>query len=207
MKNALLFVMLVMFGSFSMAQNHFQVKSGKTFSTFLFRDSDKNKDETLDYITNNFLGLSYDFNLGNLHVLRPEVSYREGGARSVWNNRRLFWKLNYLDVNFAYMIKVLDFEKIKVYQGVAPGIGFLMSGEQYIGNDYFDVKASGSLRNLDFGVNFMANGKMKVFENVFLTIEYRYGLGIRQIESNKAQTAQVSRNRFHAAIFGLAVPL
>lgn len=207
MKHSLLFFFLSLLCFGSVAQNHFQVKSGKTFSTFLFRDSDKNKDETLNYITNNFLGMSYDFNLGKLHVLRPEVSYREGGARSVWNNRRLFWKLNYLDVNFAYFIKVLDFEKIKIYQGVAPGLGFLMSGEQYIGNDYFDVKATGALRKFDFGVNFMANAKIKVIENVFLTIEYRYGLGIRQIESNSAQTTQVSRNRFHAAIFGIAIPL
>lgn len=207
MKKNLLLLCAFFLAFSSMAQNHFQVKSGKTFSTFLFRDSDKNKDETLNYITNNFLGLSYDFNLGKLHVLRPEVSYREGGARSQWNNRRLFWKLNYLDVNFAYLIKVLDFEKIKIYQGVAPGLGFLMSGEQYIGDDYFDVKESGTLRKLDFGVNFMANAKIKVIENVFLTIEYRYGLGIRQIETNAAQTSQVSRNRFHAAIFGVAIPL
>jgi hypothetical protein len=207
MKKILLFLLLSGLCSRGFAQNHFHVKSGKTFSTFLFRNSENTKDESLDYITNNFLGLSYDFNLGKLHVLRPEVSYREGGARSEWNNRRLFWKLNYIDINFAYQIKVLDFEKIKIYQGIAPGVGFLLSGEQYIGNDYFDVKKTGSLRKMDYGVNFMANAKIKVIENVYLTVEYRYGLGIRQIESNRNQSSQVSRNRFHAAIFGVAVPL
>lgn len=188
------------------AQNQLHVKSGKTFSTFMFRNSEKTKDESLNHITNNFFGMSYDMHFGKLQVLRPEVSYREAGARSVLNNQKLSWKLNYLDINMAYMLKILDFEKIKLYQGVAPGMGILLAGEQFIGQEYHDLKAEKSLKNIDYGVNFILTSKIKILDNVFLSIEYRYGLGIYQIESNKNQSTQTSRNRFHGVIFGLALP-
>jgi hypothetical protein len=188
------------------AQNQLHVKSGKTFSTFMFRNSEKTKDETLNHITNNFFGMSYDMHFGKLQVLRPEVSYREAGARSVLNSQKLSWKLNYLDINMAYMLKILDFEKIKLYQGVAPGVGILLAGEQFIGQEYHDLKAEKSIKTLDYGVNFILTGKVKIFENVFLSIEYRYGLGINQIETNNNQSTQTSRNRFHGVFFGLALP-
>lgn len=190
----------------SQAQNQLHVKSGKTFSTFMFRNSEKTKDETLNHITNNFFGMSYDMHFGKLQVLRPEVSYREAGARSILNSQKLSWKLNYLDINMAYMLKILDFEKIKLYQGVAPGMAVLLAGEQFIGQEYHDLKAEKSIKNIDYGVNFILTSKIKVLENVFLTLEYRYGLGIYQIETNKNQSAQTSRNRFHGVIFGLALP-
>ncbi len=168
----------------SNAQNQLHVKSGKTFSTFMFRNSEKTKDETLNHITNNFFGMSYDMHFGKLQVLRPEVSYREAGDRSVLNSQKLSWKLNYLDINMAYMLKILDFEKIKLYQGVAPGVGILLAGEQFIGQEYHDLKAEKSIKTLDYGVNFILTSKIKILENVFLSIEYRYGLGINQIETN-----------------------
>jgi hypothetical protein len=188
------------------AQNQLHVKSGKTFSTFLFRNSEKTKDESLNHITNNFFGMSYDMHFGKLQVLRPEVSYREAGARSVLNSQKLSWKLNYIDINLAYMLKILDFEKIKLYQGVAPGVGLLLAGEQFIGQEYHDLKAEKSIKTIDYGVNFILTSKVKILENVFLSIEYRYGLGINQIETNNNQSTQTSRNRFHGVIFGLALP-
>jgi hypothetical protein len=204
MKKITLISLLLFSALGAYSQHHLHVKSGKTFSTFLFRNSENTKDETLNHIANNFIGMSYDMNLGKLHVFRPEVAYREAGARSALNNQKLSWNLNYIDVNVAYMLKILDLEKIKLYQGVAPGVGILLSGEQFIGQDYYDLKEEKALKTLDYGINFMLNSKIRILENVFLSVEYRYGLGIRQIEANPSATSQISRNRFHAALFGLA---
>lgn len=190
----------------SFAQNHLHVKSGRTFSTFLFRNSEDAKDETLKHVSNPFLGVSYDVNLGKYHVIRTEAGYRQSGARAELNNQKVSWTLNYMDLNVAYLFKVLDLEKVKLYQGVSPAVAFMTGGEQFIGTNYFDLKETESIKTLDYGINFLLNAKIKIIENVYLTLEYRYGMGLRQIEANSTGSSQVSRNRYHGAITGIAIP-
>ena len=206
MKNFILLFFLLSFCSIQ-AQNLFQLKTGRTFSTFSYRDSENSKDETLQYNTNPLFGFSYETSLGKLHIIRPELIYREAGAHSIFNQQKINWNLKYLDLNAAYLLKIVELEKLLVFQGIAGSVGYLLDGEQSIGTQYFNLKNEKRLKTIDLGVQFLAGTKIKVFENCFINIEYRYGLGIHQIENNQNQTQQSSRNRYHGIVSGICFPL
>lgn len=207
MKKSLVFLVVLLSGS-ALAQNQLQVKAGQTFSTFLFRDSQDDKDESLKHISTNVLGLSYDMLFGEKHLVRPELIYRSAGARSDINNIPLRWELHYLDLNVSYSYQIYGGEKFQLYQGVGPSMGILMGGEQQMGQFVYDVVETESLKRIDLGVNFMAHAKFMLTDDLFLSLEYRYGLGLGQIESNVNQTTeQISRNRYHGAIVGLSFNL
>lgn len=190
------------------AQNQLHVKGGKTFSTFLFRNSENNKDESLRHISTTYLGVSYDILLAEKHLIRPELAYKQAGARSDINNIPLRWELNYLDLNVSYSYLTYEGEKVQLYQGLGPSMGILMGGEQQLGDKVYDVVETESLKRFDLGINFMAHAKFLISENLYLSLEYRYGLGLWQIESNVNQTEeQTARNRYHGAIVGLSFNL
>lgn len=186
------------------AQSQMHVKAGKVFSTFLFRNSDNNRDETLKYVANNYLGISYDIAVGQRHLFRPEIAYREAGARSQINNLKLSWDLKYFDFNFSYLFKTYGNQKFSLYQGFGPSFGYLLAGEQYTGLNYVDLKENKSLKTTDFGLNFIANAKLRIIDSLYLSVEYRYGLGLQQIEKDANKPSQVTRNRYHGVLLGLS---
>ena len=57
-------------------ENHLHLKTGKTFSTFLFKDSEGGKEKSLNHISGNYFGISYDAHLGKRNVIRTEFGFR-----------------------------------------------------------------------------------------------------------------------------------
>jgi hypothetical protein len=207
MKKFLLFAIALIGVSGIYAQSHLHLKSGKTFSTFFFKDSESVKEKNLNYVARNYFGISYDAHIGNRSIFRPEVGFRESGATTIIDNTKYKWDFSYLDLNLSYLFKALGNEKYGVYAGVGPNLGFLLMGEQAIGNDYFDVKKERAIKTVDFGVNFLVNSKIKVAENIFVTLEYRYAFGLLNIETDGANPDQITRNRAHGVLAGLSFNL
>lgn len=208
MKKAIAILVFIAATTSTIGQNQLHVKGGPTFSTFLFRNSESDRDESLKHLNTSYFGVSYDMLFGEKHLIRPEIAYKQAGARSDLNNIPLRWELNYLDINVSYSFQLYAWEKVQLYMGLGPAMSILMGGEQQIGDRVYDVVEEESLKRIDFGVNFMAHSKFLISENLYLTLEYRYGLGILQIESNVDQPdEQTSRNRYHAVLAGLAFNL
>lgn len=208
MKKTIVFALFIFATQFAIGQHQLHIKGGPTFSTFLFKNSESDRDESLKHINTSYFGVSYDLLFGDKHLVRPEIAYRSSGARSDLNNIPLRWELNYLDINVSYSFQLYAWEKVQLYMGLGPSMGILMGGEQQIGDRVYDVVEEESLKRIDFGFNFMGHSKFLISENLFLTLEYRYGLGVLQVESNVNQPEeQTSRNRYHAILAGLAFNL
>ncbi len=175
---------------------------GKTFSTFIFRNSESEKDETLQYTMNNSFGINLQLESGS-HVLRPEIMFRQGGAKSDFAGTALSWKLNYLDLNFGYLYKVINSDRFEVSPGVAIGAGYLLNGEQYIGTTRYTIAETKSLNNFDLGAQGIANFKAKLSESMSLSLEYRFGAGLIQIENDV--NPQKSRNIYQSALLGIGI--
>lgn len=188
-------------------QNHLHLKSGKTFSTFLFKDSESNKEKNLNHLSGNYFGVSYDAHLGKRSVIRPELGFREAGASTLINETKIQWNFSYLDMGGAYIFNLVAKEKTQVYAGAGINLGFLLMGEQSVGNAYFDVKKERAIKTLDLATQYLAGTKIKVSENIYVSLEYRYQLGLLNIETDGQNPDQVSRNRMHGIVAGLSFNL
>lgn len=211
MKKTLLTLMTLSFGFAAMAQHFVQVKSGVNISSFTFKDS-KEVRQSKDYthVFNNYSAVSYESHLGKgeRHILRPEIGFRQSGSKMIEDGRKYEWKFNYLDVNLSYMFKFLGNDKYGLHVGAGPNLAFLLNGEQTLplgqtGVQYSNVIKDKTIKILDFGVNFLANAQFKVTENFFVTFEYRYGLGILDIESDSNKPTQHTRSTNHFVLAGL----
>jgi hypothetical protein len=177
---------------------------GRNFSNFLFKDSEGNKDNSLDYEALSTYSVNFNFKSG-CHILRPELSFRQSGAKSMYEGTALSWKLNYLDVSIAYLYSLLNSERFVVAPGIGLSSGYMLTGDQYIGGSRYSIKDSKSLKPFDFCFQGLAHFGMNITDNFSLSLEYRFGLGIAQIENDV--NAQKSRNIYNSALLGLGIRL
>ncbi len=177
---------------------------GKNFSSFLFRNSDSEKDKTLEYTMNNSFGINLALEAGK-HVLRPELMFRQGGAQSTFNGTSLSWKLNYVDLNAGYLYRLLQTERFSVSPGIAIGAGYLLKGEQYIGDARYSIVENKTLKRFDLTAHGIANFRATLSETISLSLEYRFGMGLVQIENDI--NSQKSRNIYQAALLGIGIRL
>jgi hypothetical protein len=204
MKNNLIaFLFLLCAGSISaqkMDLKKISFYGGLNFSSFIFNEPQDAIKNQLNYKSGSSLGLNFDFET-NRHMLRPELLYRKVGSYSDVNNSNLNWTLNYLDVNLAYMYKVLDGEKFDIAPGISYGMGYMIQGEQYIGQQRFDI-TDGFLKRFDLTGNLMLNFSFLLTKNLSLFGEYRFGMSILNIEKDANQS---TRNIFHTLGLGLSM--
>jgi hypothetical protein len=206
LKLLLVFVSLSVQWSFSqqMQLSEINLIGGRNFSTFSFKDSDGAKDQTLDYVGLNTFGINFNLTSGR-HILRPELSFRQAGAKSDYDGIPLAWKMNYLDVSLAYLVNVLNSDRFVVAPGIGLGAGYMLNGEQYIGNTRYSITDTKSLKSFDFCFQGLTHFRANLSENISLSLEYRFGMGITQIEND--MNAQQSRNIYQAALLGIGLRL
>lgn len=207
MKKQLLTIIALSFSIAAIAQSHITLKSGISFTSFVFKDSESIKTKDLTHVFNNYSAFSYENYIGERNILRAELGLRQAGSKAIIDEVRYHWDFNYLDINLAYLFKIVGNENYGLHIGASPYIGFLLSGEQSIGESYYDVKEDKSIKTIDSGINFLANAQFKVAENIFVSLEYRYGLGLVNIETDDINPDQYSRNNAHSILAGLSFNL
>jgi hypothetical protein len=184
-------------------ETNLSVLYGRNASTFGFVKSDGLKTSDMEFTGGNSFILGLGLTMNNRHVISPEMTYYEAGALRNLNGIPLQWKLNYLGLGCSYGFKVIAKEKYSLIPGLALGADYLLKGTQTIGNSRYDVKDTDALTNWNIRSNFYLNNRIRISESLFFLFEYRFGLGINQIEKNDADINQKTRNLGHHFLFGL----
>jgi hypothetical protein len=210
MKKIILSLSILALGFGSKAQDgkliqQVNFNAGKSFSSFLFKDANGNKDENLSYRSGNTYNLSVGLGFGSKHLLRPEIQYSEMGAKSSFLDAPVDWKLNYLGVGASYLYKLLNKETISLSPGVILGYDYLLKGEQTIGNTRYNLNQNDALKAWDLNAGLLLNSRFKVTESLYLNFEYRFNVGLNQIE--KQDQGEKSKNIGHKALLGLSFNL
>lgn len=177
---------------------------GKTYSSFQFENSAGEKYGNYQYAALNNFGANFNLT-ADRHVLRPSLGFRQGGAKTTIETIPIDWKLNYLDLSVGYLFKVLDTERLAISPGVALYGGYLMNGEQNVGDMRFPLAETEALKPFDFGVQGIVNGCFNVNEQLAISLEYRFGYGIAQIENDLQP--QTANNIYHALVLGIGFRL
>lgn len=175
---------------------------GKNTTKFLYAFGSETK--STQWINGNSYSLNVNLALAPKHFLRPEVNYYQAGAKSNVDNLALGWKLNYLGLGCGYAYKALSLKSISVSTGASFGLDFLTKGEQTIGNERYSITESNVLKRLNVGTNLFANAQFKVTETLYLQFEYRFGIGLNQIEKDAGEK---TRNISNTALIGLSFKL
>jgi hypothetical protein len=204
MKGLISITFLSLINCYSFSQDfklkEFSIVGGKNYSTFLFHDSKGNKDKSLDVISLNTFGANASMVNGKSSI-RPEFIFRQAGAKSDADGLPLSWKMNYVDLNLGYLYSVFQSNRFSISPGLALGFGYMMNGEQYIGNMRYSLVDTKALSRFDCTAHGLTNFKLQLSEDINLSLEYRIGLGIKQIE--KDQTEQKTRNLFQSALLAI----
>jgi hypothetical protein len=179
--------------------------AGKTFSSFLYKDANGNKDENLSYRSGNTYNISVGLVFGSKHLVRPEIQYSELGAKSSSTDTPVDWKLNYLGVGASYLFKIINKETISLSPGAIIGYDYLLKGEQTIGSVRYNLNENDALKAWDLNAGLLLNSRFKVTESLFLNFEYRFNMGLNQIE--KQDQGEKSKNIGQRALVGLSFKL
>ena len=178
--------------------------SGKQFSNFLFKNSDDSKDQSLEYQTYNSFGLNGSLTSGR-HTIRPELLIREAGAKKTLENTEVRWKMDYFNFNIGYGYNLFENDRFKIQPGAALGIGYLLEGEQLIGDMRLSITEEESMKRFEFSTYGFSNFRAFLSKSISLSLEYRFGIGINQIENENND--QQTRNIYHSAILGIGIAL
>jgi hypothetical protein len=179
--------------------------SGKTFSSFIYKDKSGNKDNNLSYTSGNTYGLSVGLNIGKKHLIRPEIVYSELGASSEFLSIPINWRLNYLGVSTGYLYKALDKKGISLSPGLIIGYDYLLKGEQLNGNTKYNLKQNDILKAWDISTGLILNNQINITKSLNVSFEYRFNIGLNQIENQ--DKGEKTRNISHRLLVGLSYKL
>jgi hypothetical protein len=180
---------------------------GKNTSTFRFIKSNGLKSKGIDHCQGNSFGIGMSIALSNKHFITPEFLYYEAGAKSDFNDTPISWKLNYIGLGCGYGIKVINKSRFSMIPGIIIGIDYMTKGTQTIGLKSYDVREIDALTNWNTRSNVYLNNRIKVSEFMYLILEYRFSVGLNQIENKDSNLNQKTRNINHHLLLGFNIQL
>lgn len=203
MKKLCVFVAFAL-SSMTMAQNFelstINLVGGKQFSTFTFKNSDDEKDQTLKYQMYNAFGINGVLEKGR-HMLRPEIMFRQAGAKTSINGNQINWKMNYFNLNFGYLYSIIETRRFTIQPGIAIGGGYMINGEQEIGSTRLDIIEEESMTRFELSAMGMLNATAQLTNSFSIGLEYRFGIGLNHIENDLNE--QKTRNLYHGVMLNL----
>ena len=173
----------------------------------MYEDSEGNANENLSYRSGSSYSLNLGFKIGTKHMLRPEVIYQQSGAKSTVNNAPVEWSLNYIGAGLGYFYIALEKESFSLSPGLVLNANYMMSGEQTIGTNRFNITEQDLLKPFDLMASLTLNSRFKVTDNLYINFDYRYGFGLMDIENIEGDENEKTRNMGHLASLGLSFNL
>lgn len=206
-----LFVLTILINFVSIAQSkltpaEFNLIGGQTYSSFLFKDSQGNNDQKFNYMNGYTFGLNMAFRVKTKHFIRPELTFHQSGATTIYGGNELKWKLNYASVNFGYLFRLINEEnrfRFSVQSGIAIGFNYFFSGTQKINDLSYNLRDTDAFKPIDLTGSFLLQGKYNITQSFHAGIEYRFNTGLTQIENSDAEFGQSTRNIGHFALLNL----
>jgi hypothetical protein len=178
------------------------LNGGKQFSSFLFTDSQDQKDQNISFQMYNSFGINACFT-SDKHTIRPEIQLRQAGAKTTIQNTPITWKMNYFNFNIGYGYSLFKNDRFNIQTGAALAIGYMLNGEQSIGQQRFSIIEEESMTRFEIGTHGFANLATYISDKLSLSLEYRFGVGLNHIENDIGD--QKTRNIYHSALLGIGI--
>lgn len=184
-----------------------EFSAGKTHSTLLFKDDAGVKNENISYKTGNTANFSLGIKLADKHILRPELNYMELGAIGDFSSVPVTWKLNYLGIGTSYLYEIIGHKKFGLRAGALFRFDYLTKAQQTIGVVRYNLNEENALKKVTIHSSLVLNPSYAISDNTAIFGEYRFGLGLMQIEKEEQLVNQKTRNLAQSLSVGLRINL
>ena len=187
----------------TVAQSSITFDAGQIFSTFLFYNSNGNKDNNYKYNLSGAYNLGYQYDGQSGLLFRSNVGIKKMGSSLVHDGLNYNWILQYLSLNIGggYILNKFRF---KPYIVVSPFYSYLLTATQSMGNENYDIKENNSIKKFDCGFQFTHGVKLTLSEYISIYSELNYILGLQNIETSPSQNLY---NRGFSINIGIAATI
>lgn len=178
------FIFCISFLLNSFSQNKsISIGGGLNNSNFIFKDSEGNKNKNLEFKKGISINLGYVVNLKNNHIFRTEINYLEAGSKASIGNAFIEWKLNYVGLNFNYLIPFIDKNELSMSFGPSFGYYQLLKANQHIGQNRYDlIEKNSFVKSLNLS-SLILHSTYDINKNLSIFIDSRFSYGLNQIEN------------------------
>ncbi len=177
---------------------------GKNASSFIFKDSLGAKSKDLSNTMGDFYGLNLQIRLKKRHVLVPELAYYNSGSNYKKEGLDITWRLNYVGFGLGYAFKIIDTKNYSMAPKIAIGYDYLLKQNQTIGTATYDLsQTNAAFVNYNIRSSYSLTNQFKITDNLSFIAEYRYSIGLNQIENSSLNSIKTTKNTSNTFIAGL----
>jgi hypothetical protein len=179
------------------AQSSITIDASQNMTNFKFINSSGEQDMNYSpaYSGSYNIGYRYTTDFGLFGGVR--LGMRGAGATTIIDEANYSWSLQYLNtqLDLGYQYELGSFSPYLMF---SPYFGYLVRANQTLNHQNFDIRNSGDLETVDFGlfispgVNFKANDVITVFS------QFNYMLGLQNLET-------VENQRSYNTLMGLTL--
>ena len=177
---------------------------GKNASSFIFKDSLGVKNKDLNNTMGDFYGLNLQIRLKKRHILVPELAYYNAGSNYKKEGLDITWRLNYVGFGLGYAFKIIDSKNYSMAPKIAIGYDYLLKQNQTIGTVTYDLtQTNAAFVNNNIRSSYGVTNQFKITDNLSFIAEYRYSIGLNQIENSRFNANKTTKNTSNTFIAGL----
>ncbi len=162
--------------------------AGQNFSTFKFTDSQGNKEKDFSANITGCFSLGYQYVKKSGLFIRSNVGMRKGGASLTFDGLDINWTIQYADVNVGIGY-ISNKWRLKPYFSASPYFAYMLKANETIGTSNVDIKKDKSFKTTDFGIFISPGLRIALTNSVAFYAEYKYILGLQNIETAADQKA------------------
>ncbi|WP_296618972.1 outer membrane beta-barrel protein [Marivirga sp.] len=207
-KKLLIMVTLFLMGSVAQAQlSGISIEASQQFSNFSYQNSDGLGGKSFlgsDEYTGIYAGgynLGYRMTTLDNIVIRASIGMRRAGASLVFEDIVNTWSFQYADFRAAAGYEYGLGDKLGIYLTAGPYAAYLLRASQTRNDVDYNLKENGEINTWDFGIVASPGVKYQVSDFIDVYAEADYLFGLKNLETNAADTGQESYN------VGLAISL
>ena len=192
------------------AQSSITIDASQQVTNFVFTDGSGVQDNTYllfgkdNLYKSSYSGaysIGYSYQLESGIFFKGKVGMRNAGATMVYDAANYEWDFKYLNIQLGGGY-VFNMGLFNPYIGVNGYFGSLLTANQRINNEDFDIIDSKSIEKSDFGLNIPLGVRIDVWELMSIYSAISYLIGLKNIETST--NGQEARNVGYMFTLGLA---
>ncbi|MDO5979710.1 hypothetical protein [Flavivirga spongiicola] len=170
------------------------LETGKTSSSFNYKDSQGVALDNLQATSHNFLAMGYRTKFLT-NKLNTSLGARYSGYGAIGSDETLEgileWNVNYLEFDYSLDYRLFTINKIQLYLKGMASIGFLLQGTQSVNNEIISLK---NIEDFDSAmISFKTGGGFlyPVSDELSFYAEYIFGKSLNQADHNGNESLKI----------------
>lgn len=184
------------------------LETGKTSSSFDYKNSQGERLENLQATNHNFMFLGYRDHIASLERLNGFVGIGYTGYGAIGSDTTvdgiMEWDVNYLELNTGLDLSLFAIKKTEFYLKGVFSTGFLLQGTQSLNNTMINLKNADDFDKAMFSFKAGAGFLHPVSDKLSLYVQYLFGKSLNQSGNDDYESLRIQNHNIgFGALIGL----